>query len=106
MNEAPSQQAPALLLRINSPSYTGNPFELGPGQNRYLSYFENEHGEDWIFGLDSEKRPFITGLDIDWEIVYIPAGSTPDPGIILNKSEQLWLAACWTATAYIRHNAS
>jgi hypothetical protein len=32
MNEAPPQQTPALLLRINIPSYTGEPFELGPGK--------------------------------------------------------------------------
>lgn len=67
-----------------------------------MSYFENEHGEGWIFGLDSEKRAFITGNDIDWEIVYIPAGSAPNPGIILNESEQLWLTACWAATTNIR----
>lgn len=102
MNDTPSQHAAALLLRINSPSYTGEPFELGPGENRYLSYFENEHGEDWIFGLDSQKRAFITGNDIDWEIICIPSGSTPNPGIILNNSEQLWLKACWAATAYLR----
>ncbi|MEJ2266392.1 MAG: hypothetical protein P8X95_23345 [Anaerolineales bacterium] len=106
MNEAPSQQTPALLLRINIPSYTGEPFELGPGKNRYLSYFENERGEDWVFGLDSQKRAFITGLEIDWEIIYIPSGSTPSPGIILNNSEQLWLKACWAATTHIRQKAS
>ena len=105
MNEPPSQHAAALLLRINSPGYTGDPFELGPGKNRYLSYFENEHGEGWVFGLDSEKRAFITGNDIDWEIIYLPARPTPHPGIILNKSEQLWLAACWVATTNMRHNA-
>jgi hypothetical protein len=46
----------------------GEPPEI-PTDNAYLSYFENRHGEQWLFWVDQDtRRAFVTGGDVGWEV--------------------------------------
>ena len=64
----------------------------------YIGYFENEHGEQWIFTCDRKTGiATLRGGDIGWNTaVDVTPGSTND--LILNPSEQDWLRACMGAS--------
>lgn len=97
-------------------------FEALAGQGGYVSYFENEHGEQWVFirpqGSDSAT---VFGGDNGWEPVDVRerdadefrqaiAGTGVRPGmvervanyveplapaVILNEGEKAWLHTVW-----------
>ena len=68
-------------------------FESGQG---YLSYFENEHGEQWVFALDRESGVFfLCGGDLGWESRQI--GEDGLRNLVLNLPERLWVLACLQA---------
>jgi hypothetical protein len=63
----------------------------------YHGYFENRHGEQWIFTYCRSKRKAeIRGGDADWASVYeVVDGKVEE--LVLSTDERLWLAACWAA---------
>ena len=65
--------------------------------DNYCGYFENEHGEQWVFFYDSESNlAQIWSGDCGWETPFeVRNGEVDD--LILNEPERLWLAACWMA---------
>ena len=75
----------------------GLPPRVENGENRYIGYFENVHGEQWVFTFDRlTGRGTLCGGDIGWENpVEVIEGQTED--LILSIAESLWLTACWTA---------
>lgn len=65
--------------------------------NRYLGYFENEHGEQAIFVYDYATRAGTLYLgDAGWEQPRSVMGGMV-PGLILGANERAWLASCWRA---------
>jgi len=66
-------------------------------ERRYVGYFENEYGEQWIFVYDSERaEATLYGGDIGWEEPH--TFKTLDQlSIVFNEPEKLWLTACWNA---------
>ena len=64
---------------------------------RYHGYFENQHGEQWVFTYDrSTKTALLRGGDAGWDQVYqVIDGQAPD--LILSPEELLWLKSCWAA---------
>ena len=65
--------------------------------NRYLGYFENEHGEQAIFVYDRTSRQGVLYMgDAGWERPHaVVDGSVPE--LILGADERAWLSACWKA---------
>lgn len=63
---------------------------------QYLGYFENKHGEQWVFIYDCEKKTAeLRGGDIDWaKPVAVEGGGAR---ITLNEEEAAWLQARWKA---------
>jgi len=60
----------------------------------YHSYFENEHGEQWLFTYNRrEDRVYIQGGDLGWESF----GLQHIRFKVLNTEEKLWLDACLRA---------
>ena len=60
----------------------------------YHSYFENQHGEQWVFTYNrKEDRVYIYGGDLDWK----PFGLQHIRYKVLNEEERLWLDACLRA---------
>lgn len=69
------------------------PFESGNG---YLSYFENEYGEQWVFAMDRKSDVFfLCGGDIDWKSRQVGEDGLKD--LVLNLPERLWVLACLQA---------
>ena len=65
--------------------------------NRYLGYFENEHGEQAVFVYDRTRRMGTLSLgDAGWERSH-PVVDGAVAGVVLGATEQAWLAACWMA---------
>jgi hypothetical protein len=75
-------------------------------RSRYYGYFQNEHGEQWLFVYDyGTETGTLRGGDCGWDRIYEVIGGLA-AGLILNSAEQQWLAACWNAaTAFkdMRH---
>ncbi|WP_233695640.1 hypothetical protein [Paenibacillus profundus] len=53
-------------LRISIQGKNPPSWAIGDQSGTYFSYYENEHGEQWVAKLDG-KTLRISGLDIDWE---------------------------------------
>ncbi len=87
---------------VSKAKFPYKPFEAFPG--RYVGYFENQYGEQWLFIYDRElKGGIITGSDIDWGLVPLGNGKKPENlKIILNEAELYWLMSCWIACEDLR----
>lgn len=89
---------PLLTLRNHhSPACGDPPIVNEEGRNTYIGYFENQHGEQWIFTYnrvtgEAELRGGDTGWSKPWPIV---DGNVE--GLNLNRQEQLWLEVCFAA---------
>jgi len=70
-------------------------------ENKYLSYYENEHGEQWLFIYDKEiEKGVLRGGDVGWDSVY-DVGDDGSVDLVLTLQERAWLLACFkTATSF------
>jgi len=68
----------------------------------YLGYFENQNGEQAVFVYDYEQeRGTLSVGDAGWDHAYdVVDGKIA--GLMLNRPEQLWLAACWEASGALK----
>lgn len=89
---------PLLRIRNHHAASCGDPPIVdGDDPNLYIGYFENIHGEQWIFTYnrktgEAERR----GGDAGWNTRNKVTGGEV-PGLVLNDEESKWLAACWQA---------
>ena len=72
----------------------------------FSAYFENESGEMLVF-LVEQISGAVRVYHSDLENRAYTVEESPDqdvhvPGIILNRSEKLWLSACWEASVFRR----
>jgi hypothetical protein len=84
----------------------GNPPSINDDdRNVYVGYFQNEHGEQWIFTFDIRKRAGeLRGGDTSWRpIPVMGVGGDPHVEVLLNEPEKLWLEACWKAATSRRN---
>ena len=64
---------------------------------KYHGYFENFHGEQWVFTYDREtKAAELFGGDAGWQHVFAVSDGQAD-GVLLGREELQWLQACWRA---------
>jgi hypothetical protein len=78
--------------------------ECGPppsidAADKYLGYFENDCGEQWVFIGDRKTgTAAIRGGDAGWPTQYIVSRDEPYPsGLVLNDAEKQWIIACFMA---------
>ncbi len=73
------------------------PIVDGDTGNRYIGYFENAFGEQWIFTMDRETgKADLHGGDVGWNTkLEVIDGNVAD--VILGDAERIWLSACWFA---------
>jgi hypothetical protein len=92
---------PLLSIRNHHASASGDPpIVKSDDPNVYIGYFENEHGEQWIFTCDrTTRRVELRGGDAGWTKTYAvtPDGDEAHLDVILSQTEQLWFAACLKA---------
>lgn len=80
--------------------------ECGPppsldATGRYLGYFENPHGEQWVFiGDPKTGDAVIRGGDVGWKTEHKISLKCPCPDMILNEPEKLWITTCFMAMSH------
>jgi hypothetical protein len=68
---------------------------------KYLGYFVNEHGDQWVFVFDCDThRATLYGGDMGWTHQLTIASST-DFTSSVTESERAWLEACWRAATVL-----
>src|SRR5262245_6361833 len=69
-----------------------------PPPGAYVGYFENQHGEQWVY-IDAREvgAPMLYGSDLDWEECPVDEPGVV-PGVVLEGTEADWLRACWLAS--------
>ena len=88
---------PLLTIRNNHSPSCGDPPILNNSADCYVGYFENVHGEQWVFTYDRlTKTATLRGGESGWNTVYkVRDGEVPE--LVLNKNEIGWLRACWNS---------
>lgn len=89
---------PLLKIANHHAASCGDPPMInGSAENCYVGYFENPHGEQWIFKLDRKTgKATLQGGDFGWNTEFdVIDGTAAD--LILGIEEQLWLHACWSS---------
>jgi hypothetical protein len=100
MNEETSMPDPLLTIRNNHAAACGDPPIVAAGESdRYVGYFENRFGEQWVFTYDrANGDAVLRGGDIGWNTNHaVVNGAVGD--LILGEEEQAWLRACWLAAS-------
>ena len=94
---------PLLRIRNHHVVASGDPpIVSSDDPNLYIGYFENMHGEQWIFTYQRKTgQAELLGGDVGWntrnEVI---DGAVP--GLILTEEESMWLNACWNAATTAR----
>jgi hypothetical protein len=67
--------------------------------DKYLGYFENCYGEQWVFiGDRNTGEAVIRGGDAGWETEFMVSRNRPCPaGLVLNDPEKHWIITCFMA---------
>jgi len=69
--------------------------------HKYVGYFENPYGEQWVFiGDPSTGNARIHGGDVGWETGHDVSLNSPCPDMILNEPEKLWIITCFMAMSH------
>ncbi|TWU07815.1 hypothetical protein [Stieleria varia] len=74
------------------------PIINGEESHLYIGYFENKHGEQWIFTRDRKTGiATLRGGDIGWNTPIALTDCT-NGTLTLNPSEAQWLESCLAAS--------
>ena len=99
----PAAKEPLLNIVNVHQSWCGVPPLIMNGPNspyRYISYFENRHGEQFIFTAHKTTNALeLRYGDAMWEKVYPVVEGGKVKGVILSWDEKIWLFSCWLAAA-------
>lgn len=65
----------------------------------YVSTFENEHGERWVYlHQDDESVGSLAGEDVGWKLHRVEKGVAVNMN--LSQAEGEWIEACWKAATF------
>ena len=75
--------------------------------DKYLGYFENTYGEQWVFIGDRKTgEAVVRGGDVDWATEYKVSVKKPCPaGLVLNEPEKHWIITCFMAMSDAHYDA-
>jgi len=87
---------PLLAVYNNHSPSCGVPPIARNSEETYIGYFENMHGEQWVFTYNRKTRVGVLyGGDIDWGGRPVVDGTVT--GLPLSDEEAGWLRTCWMA---------
>lgn len=89
---------PIIKIRNHHTPQCGDPPIIdSEAENLYVGYYENSHGEQWLYTFDRNTGiAVLRGGDVGWNNSFeVSDGHVKD--LILGIDEQLWLQACWQA---------
>lgn len=89
---------PMLTIHNRHPAGGGIPPAFSTeAADLYIGYFENRHGEQWIFTFNRATREAsLRGGDAGWAHAHRVRDGRVD-GLILAPEEGAWLQAYWSA---------
>jgi hypothetical protein len=89
---------PLLTIRNHhSPACGDPPIVNEEGRSTYIGYFENQHGEQWIFTCNRlTGEAVLRGGDIGRN-EQVPIVEGKANGLNLSRDEMLWLEVCVAA---------
>ena len=74
----------------------------GDAARTYVDYFANEYGEQAVYTYDHETGEATVRMgDAGWHDAYRVADGQAE-GLVLTKTEAMWLRACWLATGALK----
>ncbi len=75
------------------------PVPLLDAAGKYLGYFENCYGEQWVFVGDRKTgEAVVRGGDAGWSEEYSVSIERPCPrDLVLDEAEKLWIITCFTS---------
>lgn len=87
---------PLLLIKNKHGKSCGVPPAINNDHSKcYFGYYENVHGEQWIFVYNQETGTAeLRGGDAGWERVFKVENGKVN-SLILNEGERTWLQNCW-----------
>jgi hypothetical protein len=69
--------------------------------DKYVGYFENPYGEQWVFiGDPGTGKAVIRGGDVGWTTEHEISLQDPCPDLILNEPEKLWIITCFMGMSH------
>ena len=91
---------PLLTIRNHhSPACGDPPIVNEVDRGTYIGYFENQHGEQWIYTCNRKTgEAVLRGGDVGWDTPLSVVNGEVD-GLNLSHDEKLWLEACHAAAA-------
>jgi hypothetical protein len=96
-----AQQPYIFQVRNHQDESCGTPPHFDDPSGVYLSYYENQFGEQNIFIYDYKtKEAFLYMGDAGWERPHKVVEGGRVPGLIYGEDEATWLFACWMATHF------
>ena len=89
---------PLLRIRNHHSITCGDPPIISSDDpSLYIGYFENLHGEQWVFTYHRKtKKAELLGGDVGWNTRNEVTDGVV-PGMVLSPEESKWLEACWHA---------
>ena len=74
----------------------------GDAAGTYVGYFANEYGEQAVYTYDHETGEATLQMgDAGWHDAYRVKDGQAE-GLLLSKTEAMWLRACWLATGGLK----
>ncbi len=96
-----SSTEPLLTLYNRHNAACGEPPHLtNNDRGRYIGYFANEHGDQWLFVDDPPTGTAILRCgDANWATTYRIHGPDDLPSH-MNDAERTWARICWQAASF------
>jgi len=94
-----SEQPLLTIFNRHAASCGEPPHETNQDSSRYVGYFQNEVGDQWIFQYDpGTGSATLRSGDAHWSTVYTIRGPE-DLHFTMNEAERAWALACWQSAS-------
>jgi len=103
VEQATRIREPLITVSNHHAAACGEPPDVdGDAAGTYVGYFANEDGEQAIYACDHETGEATIRMgDAAWHDTFRVKDGQPE-GLLLGKTEAMWLRACWLPTGALK----
>ena len=103
VEQATRIREPLITVSNHHAAACGEPPDVdGDAAGTYVGYFANEDGEQAIYTYDHETGEATIRMgDAGWHDTFRVKDGQPE-GLLLGKTEAMWLRACWLPTGALK----
>jgi hypothetical protein len=107
VERAPTRRAPLFTVSNHHTAACAEPPAVdGDAAGTYFGHFANEYGEQAIYTYDYETGEATLRMgDTGWHEVHRVKDGQAE-GLVLTKTEAMWLRACWLATGALKDRST